>query len=172
MTTQKTTTTHADLLARFTAAAAQAIREIAKRKKISIAKAILQHDRDATPVAPEVAPEAQLADGPDGLVLAEAQKKSKKSKAAAAPATFTVGEQDPKNVKARNPNAVIKLICKEYTRRPGTDAEKAFQAMADEPTIAAYLCRFDENYRPTARRWLSNHVKSGLVAIEDEPPQS
>ena len=55
MTTQKTTA-HAELLARFTAADAQAIRDIPKQKKISIAKAIAQHKRDATPVVPEVAP--------------------------------------------------------------------------------------------------------------------
>jgi hypothetical protein len=42
MTTKKIN--HADLLARFTAADAQAIRDLAKQKKISIAKAI-EHEQ-------------------------------------------------------------------------------------------------------------------------------
>jgi hypothetical protein len=47
MKTQQTTVTHAELLARFTAADAQAIRDLAKQKKISIAKAVAQHERAA-----------------------------------------------------------------------------------------------------------------------------
>jgi hypothetical protein len=109
MKTQQTTVTHAELLARFTAADAQAISDIAKKKKISIAKAIAQHERAAP--APVETAQVEVTKIPTGMTA----KKAAAAKAAAEKAAkksaekFTVG-RNLKMVKGRGIDAKIKLL--------------------------------------------------------------
>lgn len=50
-------------------------------------------------------------------------------------------------------------------RREGTDAHKHFEKMKGGITVGAYLKKFPEADRRTARQWLSNTIKSGHATL-------
>jgi hypothetical protein len=145
--TTTATATHADLLAPFSVGDAKTIKDIAKKKKISIAKAIAQHERDATSVVPEVAPPV------------EAKKKSaKKSKKAVVPTKFSAAKKD----------TVIKVLV-DAPHRAGTFAAAHWQKIErGGVTVEEYLGQYpNPDDRRTASRWLYNFRRAGHVVLEE-----
>lgn len=77
------------------------------------------------------------------------------------------GKREPKNVRARMADRVIKIVATENPRREGSQAHAHFEKMRGGITIREYLSRFSEADQKVARQWLWNTVQDGYVTAED-----
>lgn len=72
-------------------------------------------------------------------------------------------KREPKNVRARMADVVIRITVDENPRRTGSEAHKHFEAMKGGITIRDYLAKFPEEERRVARQWLYNTIKDGYA---------
>lgn len=76
------------------------------------------------------------------------------------------GKREPKNVRARMADVVIRITVPEGVTNPyreGSDAAKHFEAMKGGVTVREYLSKFTEDEQRTARQWLWNTTHRGYA---------
>lgn len=76
------------------------------------------------------------------------------------------GKREPKNVRARMADVVIRITVPEGVVNPyreGSDAAKHFDAMKGGITVREYLSKFSEDEQRTARQWLWNTTHRGYA---------
>lgn len=105
-----------------------------------------------------------------------AQLKTKKSdlvptaEQSTAPAKVKGSRREPKNVRARMADVVIRVMAPAgqqpetwNPRREGSQAAKHFECMKGGITVREYLSKFPEAEQRTARQWLWNTIQDGHV---------
>lgn len=94
-------------------------------------------------------------------VPAAAAKKTKAKK----PAKAVKAKVEPKNVRARMADVVIRIMTEggANPRREGSAAHAHFEKMKGGITVRDYLAKFDPADQRTARQWLWNTIQDGHV---------